>query len=717
MNTDRKDRFIRNAGLPQFKEALERLCRQAAEAEAIPYAIGPQEEGDWGHYYYCPHDGTKLSFDWSAPRSHRCSCCSAEWTGSPYNGAWVTFAHTQIGRGVYYTAYLHAIDPDHARLEKAVRVLLAYARHYEGYKEHGGIPYNGPGKLFAQTLDEAHWIMDLAVGYSLLRKDLTPEQDSDIRTGLFLPCARFLIERKEKQIHNHAVLITSAIASLGIILEDPAIQTAGLTEEYGLYDQLLRGVSEEGLWYEGNIHYHFYALEALLHYAYLVEGTASDLWQRNVLKRMFDFPLNFIQPDGSFPMWNDASSATAIGTYAPFYEIALDRFGDESYRALLRSAYGMERGAAYPYDTTAASRDSLYALLYGKDLAEGGDTAGQLAAKASASRSFPASGYTKLTNRKGWQAIIKHSIFGGEHDHMDRLGLSFRCGAVPVLEDPGTVAYGVPAHYGWFKHTYSHNTIVLNGADQPPRDGVLVQFHERDWGIWSETAVDWKSGNYKMQDRIALPPEMCPWDHAAYHGASYRRINLLTEELLLDIFEVRLPESRDIELASHISGELSLGGNASWQPTNDMFGRLDQRWFNDKRILADRPSAMSYKLRQGRLVHRIWCSQPATAYSARTPDNPPTSDRQTVIFRVPSRTDVLFIQAFTYVSADGEIEPEGALEVNDRSDGLYDIRIDGSGASGTYSLDLRAEAAKLVKCRFHEGGKASGHTVVRSIRP
>lgn len=701
MDKKRLERLRTNAGQPEFREALALLRKEAEEASRITYTIRVNEHGQWTHYYYCHEDGTELNFQWDLPFSHRCPTCGKERTGEPFDSAWTSIAHTQIGHAVYHMALLTLIEPDTQRIDRVKSYLMAYANHYETYQTHGDIPYNGPGKLFAQTLDEAHWMIDLAMGFDAIRGHLTPEEEAQIRSGLLEPCAHFLIEHKEKQIHNHSVLITSAIASIGLLLGNEEIIREGLEGEFGLLDQIARGIFEDGLWYEGNVQYHFYAFQSLLHYALIAEGTQWDVWTNKALKAMFDFPLPAALPSGDMPTLNDARLGHNIGTYTRYYEIALDIYGDEIYRSLLNTAYGTAWTDKQFIDVKTVRRDSAYALMFGRELEPEEGKGQSLWDTAHRTQSLPASGLTKLVNRAGWQAIIKHSRFGGEHDHMDRLGLSVVCGSVPLFIDPGTTAYGIPAHYGWFKHTYSHNTVSIAGADQPPRDGNLIQLSEQPWGVWVETAVDWLADDFYMKDRIILPPELSPWDMEVYRGVQIRRINVLAEDHLLDIVSVTVPELRDVHLNTHFSGKmLFCTGAASWAPTDERLGTLDQKWLKHKQHLLAGSRSFSYQMRTGSLEQLTWCSKPADIYSALTPDNPPSGNRTTLIQRVDVANTVLFIQALNYDPnkdcGSRSIAPAKLL-VNELGGDRYLIELLKPEERLRYVLDLSRSAAELSR--------------------
>jgi hypothetical protein len=730
MDKMRLQQLRENAIKPMLRNAMAWLVREAGEASLIDYKIGANEHGEWGHQYHCHHDGNRLMFAWNQPKSHCCPVCGKAWTGEPFDSAWTSIVHVQIGRAVYHSSLLYAIDSDEKQLNLAKTYLLAYAEHYEGYRIHGEIPYNGPGKLFAQTLDEAHWIIDLAGGYDLIRERLSSDEAALIQRRLLLPCARFLIAHKEKQIHNHSVLITSAIASIGLLLNDEETLQAGLDGEYGLLDQIRRGLFEDGLWYEGNANYHFYAFKALLDYALIAEGTRWDIFSNKALKMMFDYPLQLILPDGSMTTLNDGSPQGGIGVFASFYELALAIYGDEFYRSLLNTAYGTQWKEESFIRVNTVQRNSLFALLFGQELdAAGSVNEDKLWKMMHRNASLPASGLTKIVNASHWHMLIKHSKFGGEHDHMDRLGLSVVAGEVPLFIDPGTTAYGVPMHFGWFKHTYSHNTVSLNGADQPPADGRIVRFEEQSWGAWTETAVDWIDDSYRMKDRIILPPELCPWDDEVYRGAAIRRINVLAGDHLLDIVRVSVQGQREVHFNTHISGLLVESGSeaiaTSWAPTEERLSRLDQKWLKEKRRrVSDDRYEFDYRMSVGTLRQLCWCSKQADIYTALTPSNPPTTDRTTLIQRATTDDSVLFIQAFLYdrekgleagtgagAQAGAEVgvigragsgvevgdAMQGVLEVTELADGEYRIELMATSAGYSYSLELHEEGAKLRK--------------------
>ncbi|MDF2935069.1 MAG: hypothetical protein K0Q90_442 [Paenibacillaceae bacterium] len=651
------ERACFNARLPEFAPALERLRMKAGEAFAVRFRMSAGDRGEWGHYYHCREDAGRLVFDWTRPGEHRCPVCGRVYTGQRYDACWIGLAHHSLGTGAFHMALCGSLDGREAYIRRVRDILLDYARYYAGWEIHGDIPYNGPGKLFAQTLDEAHWILDLGLAFLMVRSGFDAAEEEAVCRGLLRPCAEFLIARKEPQIHNHAVLITSAVSLLGFLLGDEEIHRAGLEGEYGLLDQLQRGVLEDGLWYEGVVHYHFYALHPILQYGWAVENTPWDNRGLEPIRRMLDFPLRFIQPDGSFLRRHDATSAVNIGTYAPYYELGLAWLGDARYRAYLKTAYGLEDAPALSLSGyRPVERDSVFALCFGTDLAvETGAAMEELRRLVEQPQSSAGSGLTRLPGTAGLHLTVKHGPFGGEHDHMDQLNISLSAYGIPLLEDAGTVPYAMPLHYGWFKHTFSHNTVAVNGMDQPPADGRRLGFGREVWGSWVCTAVDWKREDYLLKDRIVLPGELRPWHEPSYQGVELARTCLVRDNWVVDAVRVHLPDSRQADLLLHVDGALVGNPALLGEAAEEVFCPLDPALFRDPRRLrleegAARPLVWAADV--GALTQYAWCSRPSTLLSAITPGNPAGRQRHTLVRRVEGKGVAVFLH-FLHYDADG----------------------------------------------------------------
>ena len=83
--------------------------------------------------------------------------------------------------------------------EKCVEILLAYAKHYPDYQVHGNIPYNGPGRSGAQTLDEANFSAEASPWPLTWRgRSMTQEEREYVWDRMLLPGAEFLMEHRHR---------------------------------------------------------------------------------------------------------------------------------------------------------------------------------------------------------------------------------------------------------------------------------------------------------------------------------------------------------------------------------------------------------------------------------------------------------------------------------------------------------------------------------------
>lgn len=98
------------------------------------------------------------------------------------------------------------------------------------------------------------------MAYDILSECMSEEEKIYIRDRMFLPGAQFLLEHRHKQLHNHEVIINSAIAVIGILFDRSELVEAALYEDYGIVYQLEHGMQPNTMWFEGSFGYHFYAL-------------------------------------------------------------------------------------------------------------------------------------------------------------------------------------------------------------------------------------------------------------------------------------------------------------------------------------------------------------------------------------------------------------------------------------------------------------------------
>ncbi len=441
----------------QARAAYESLKRRADSWLAKTPEF-PDRGGQWWHWYTCKKCGARLKTE--SPTRHVCPDCGAVYSGWPYDDVVLGRRHSALAGAIRDLGLMYQFTGDAAYAAKAREILLGYAERYLKYPLHNvrGEAKRGGGHVGPQTLDEATWLIPVAQGFDCVYDALSPEDSGSIADKMLLPAAR-LIHDHQWGIHNICCWHASAYGLVGLTLGNQQLAADAINGPKGFRAQIEQGVTDDGFWYESAWGYHFYTMMALQPLAIAARNVGIDLYTERY-KSMYDAPLAFMGPGGVLPAFNDSGTANVLGQ-GRMYEIAYARWQDP--RHLLPILH--------------SGRRSLETLLFGVSLGEPPDF-------KLASCVFPAAGYVILrSGGTGTGAADRHipenylaldyGPHGGGHGHPDKLGFVLYGQSTLLAEDPGCIAYGNPAHGGWFRQTLSHNTIVVNGKSQKPCTGSL----------------------------------------------------------------------------------------------------------------------------------------------------------------------------------------------------------------------------------------------------
>jgi oligo-alginate lyase len=243
----------------------------------------------------------------------------------------------------------------------------------------------------------------------------------------------------------------------------------------------------DGFWYEGTASYHFYALNALEKQALTMKAAGMDIYKQPKFKALYQSPLDYTFPDGRFPAVND-SDPLSIYDQDAHYEIAYALFGDGRFASV----------------AAKGERDTREAFLFGSTVLATGNGAG------GKSRVFPGLGALMLRQEQSTSPLAVHLDYGphgGGHGHPDKLGIVLFANGHDAMPDAGRLAYGAPLHDRWYTTTLAHNTVVVDGKNQRPAEGRLVQY-DCDNLVQTATAVcDTAYDDVVITRSIALAPE------------------------------------------------------------------------------------------------------------------------------------------------------------------------------------------------------------------
>ena len=630
------------------REEIEKLRKRAKEdpsvlkelygrcSAAVDHGVRIQKTGmgTWPLYFACPDCAANLTFDYTNEHEYTCPKCGKVVSGEPYLGAWWACVNDRMCDTSYAAALIWLLTDDEKYRLLSREILIGFADNYENYEEHGGIPYNNGGRMDAQTLDDASYFQDMARGYDLIRDTLTDEERAHIENDLFIPGCELLMKNRKDQLHNHEVIISAGVGMTGLAIGRRDFIEFALNSKYGLRYQLEHALLSDSLWFEATFGYHFYALRSFIAYERMALHTEYGLRHLPQYRRMLKMALKVLQPDYSAPLMGDCHPTRMFRGLFPYYEFGYRLYGDSEFAGMLNAIY------------SEIPRGGLTAMLLGADEIE---PAGP--PELNDSHNDCGSGLTVMRGTdKRQYLMMRHGRYGGEHDHYDKLGLHFACDMNPVMTDLSTVHYGAPHHYGYYKNTFTHNTVSINAQNQPPCDGRTVRYEKCGSTTLIEAEADWRGPAPELDSFI-----ISQWDEEAYKDVLMRRTVLHTDGYFLEAFRVRGAKGRQVDWVIHPVGACT-EHEAEKKPVK--LGDSAPVGFmkNARGFEADGLVGSSWEGPAGRFSVYSACSAESLAVYAEGPGNPTSETLTYFIRRATDSDDIVFANIFALERGGKKIE-------------------------------------------------------------
>jgi hypothetical protein len=523
----------RVATQPWAAEIVARLRAKLAPRLAIGPVIPPPEPlSGWGHRYLCAQCQSTLDFDPASPTSHRCPACG--WIGSgraELDEAWVYHLNLRQIEWAEEAAIVAAATGDATHRDFARGVLLGYTRAYDGYVEHGDRA--GTGRLQPQSLCEAVWMLraERVCGALLAINALSSAELTEVRTNLFAP-AIALLRRQTSDVHNIHVWTAAAVWALAWRCEQLA--DVAFAERI-LALNLERGVLAHGSWYELSPLYHYYTCEAFLAYARAAHAAGRPSLVDATLPAMLRSPLALALNHGQIALVNDGWQTNALADKAWFYELAEGLWG------------GFGDVLGHLYGPVGAQREGVIALQYGPEVV------------APAQLVHPPVTVVDgiaVVRRRGLTAWIKATAHAGGHDHPDKPALNLQLDDSDLRAgDIGNPGYGSHYHGEWFKRTWSHNALLVDGRDATCGPARIDRTVHTPWVSVVTAGSD-----------------------EAYPGVRIRRVVLVGDGWVIDWIRAESSQTHRWQNLFHVNGSLDAPGTPH--------AVFSHRFVTDERLLA-----------------------------------------------------------------------------------------------------------------------------------
>ncbi len=413
----------------------------------------------WWHDFVSPKDGSHLDWTEEVPGEqvaflHSASDPKVEITPK-IMGGWVFSFRGSHASNLHRAARLYRLSGDARYAEWAAAQLDFYAAHYLEWPEN-----RDGARLFWQTLDIATNQFHYTNTVRLLGDYVTPQRRALWQRDFFRPQVDVL-NRTMRTIHNIATWHRCAVMQVALVFGDEPLWREALQGEFGLRQQVARGITSDYLWYEQSFGYNSYVVRAVqgLFTMAGVYGRAPELAnEMAVTENLMLSPVYLRFPDGHAP--NPADNAGS-----PL------RVPDRGTLASVYRVFPTTLGLA-----AAAATRNWDTLLDPPPTTTGHPDPGAVALPAVTSRNLESSRMALLKS-SGWQVFFHYGQLTRSHAQAEALNFAAFYGDADITHDPGTVGYGSPLHKEYYTRGLSHNVPLVNGeGSEPPQPGELLAY-------------------------------------------------------------------------------------------------------------------------------------------------------------------------------------------------------------------------------------------------
>ena len=606
---------------PSFSVARKALDQRLSEYHRFLPQV-PVRQAGYYHDFFCPEHAVQLIYDPRDPQHHVCPVDGAVHSGEPYDSAWRWSLNDMLSDAALKLAYRSHLaggrgEQAQADRDLSGRILLTYAERYQHMEPPPLDHINHPGVVTWSGLDESVWLIRMCWAFALL-EEMLPEGAADrLARQMFRPGAEHIRRIRWPEIHNATNWNNAALATLALVLEDEDLLEVALGGDLGLEPQLTQGVSQDGIWWEGSLSYHYYMLDAVVWTLRILRASGRSFDDGGILKRMFLAPILISFPDLKLPAVNDCwyfiGLQQRVGHGIPeadgFYETAHGWFRDPVFAWVLQQNYENR------------PRSCFEALLDGaREIPSGEEPEWK-------SLHLEDLGFAVLRGQdreNGSHLIFKAGPDGGVHGHHDQLRIQLFANGSPWLPDLGTPGYGIELNDTWYQQTASHATALVDGLSQPLAEG--------------------KFNRYEADDRYTLCDASVSWEEGAYAGVEMRRILLWRDHYFVDLLQVRCPTVRDLDWVSQVRGKRT-GEPVELSPAPPLTG---DGGYAHVRLEGQVPETTNPRLRwrhQGGNLDLYLLETSGRMFLGSAPSNPASETLSTCIRR-RTAADATFVSVF-----------------------------------------------------------------------
>ncbi|MDO5402746.1 MAG: heparinase II/III family protein [Eubacteriales bacterium] len=601
------EEYIKNSG--KYEDML--ICMsEEVKSFAKDFQDDPRLLSGWGHGYFCNEDGGRLIYDRKKPLEHQCSICKKVYTDFIYSSYFITMYRNDAVMTACKAALLYRIYGDEEYLGIMKNIISFYADNYKYFAIHAKEKINcsstvdvgGAGKMMPQGLNEAIVAIRFINAMELVKKELDNEWIEDIRVKFFEPLYILLLPQK-MHIHNIPIWLNSAFGIMGLFFGNEQWLNEAVKDKFNIFEQLDNGLTVSGFWYEGSIHYNFFALEGLMTFLVFAESYDYKIPKRYLdkVRHMLSSAYIYAFDNDIFPNPSDGWPNISLKTYSYVYFMGYKVFGEEILPYLNHiQGGGLSRGKLplsepYYYKNEIPMEQLLFAADYSDKE--------YVPLNKRASVNFMDYNCAVLRNDV-FNIFLKYGHQTKSHAHPDKMNVEIMVKNQVLTRDISNSGYGTKICNEWNRTIQAHNTCAVNGQPMDvAKPGKIVRF-----------------------DTNCI--EACV---AAYEDVNYSRRLEIKDDILEDTFTVEGKACADIDWFFHLENFVDTE-KLRLEPADVHIG--DTKYFMDMKKIQ--PEGGAIALENELVKMEILLEDKAEAFIAKTYNNPADKLRDTLIIRKKS---------------------------------------------------------------------------------
>jgi hypothetical protein len=348
---------------------------------------------------------------------------------------------------VYESGILYRLSGDEKYIAHMKRVLDFYADNYDDFVSEP-IAKRFEGKLQNQHLDDASAVLNMLLGIDMVRERFSDTELKNYYEKLFKREAE-MFDFFANRIYNIPVWIKCAQAAVGAFFGEEEHIRKGFYSIYGILDQLEKGVTDEGMWYEGSMHYHYYTVHPIAMLMFICRRVEFDIPEMpyiyDKVEKMFEYPLKMMFSSKQLPNPHDAHPHLTIFNYRTHYEYASIIYENPLFKKVCSMFWEGEAKPTFTRLLFNTWENETYDVEFG-------------------TVNNPASG-TAMLRDGGTELFFRYSTLTHLHRHPDEMSFELAFDGDVVSHDIGNGGYASPLFVEWQRKTLCHNTVVIDESD------------------------------------------------------------------------------------------------------------------------------------------------------------------------------------------------------------------------------------------------------------